>query len=110
LVRSQPNNWYLIQSSSEVPDDDCEHDLGSDRGLDRVEQDRVNGITEGTTQSFFPGHTPDEYAFQVSVDRLGITTAHLTSTGVGVVVAVLDTGVSPHIAFASRLRTDGFNF
>lgn len=102
--------WYLIESDVMIPDDEEEMDLGGDDRLDFVEPDRVHGTTEGTTQSFFPGSTALEYAEQPTTLRLELAAAQARSTGAGVVVAVLDTGVSAHAAFAARLRTDGFNF
>lgn len=48
--------------------------------------------------------TPQTYSEQSARRVLGLDTAHAVSTGSGVVVAVLDTGIDPaHPAFAGRL-------
>jgi subtilisin family serine protease len=66
---------------------------------------------EGARNSFWAiGNTEADYAFQWAPDTLRLAQAHAVSTGAGVRVAVLDTGIETgHPAFAGRLarRADG---
>ncbi|MCK4414715.1 MAG: S8 family serine peptidase [Candidatus Eisenbacteria sp.] len=57
------------------------------------------------------GGTWDDYQDQTLTDRIGLEEAHSASTGTGIVVAVLDTGVDPtHEAFQGKLSFGGFDF
>ncbi len=102
--------WHVIESDGLLDDDEQELELMDDGRLEFVEPDRVHGTAEGTTQSFFPGSTALQYADQPATSQIALSSARAFSSGLGVVVAVLDTGVSAHASFADRLRADGFNF
>lgn len=56
-------------------------------------------------------NAPELYAKQYSVAKLGLESTHLRSTGVGTVVAVLDTGIdAAHPALAGAVMSSGYNF
>ena len=55
--------------------------------------------------------TIDSLSIQPALDALEITAAHARSTGAGIVVAVLDTGIDfSHPFFAGRIAPGGFDF
>jgi subtilisin family serine protease len=66
---------------------------------------RTQGFPDGNA---LPGHRADEYANQTElIAMLNLDVAHLHSTGKGVVVAVIDTGVDlSHPALAAHMWTD----
>ncbi len=54
---------------------------------------------------------PDLFSAQFAAGTLGLGAAHLTSTGQGTVVAVLDTGIdATHPQLQGRVLAGGFNF
>lgn len=56
-------------------------------------------------------NAPELYAKQYSAAKLGLESAHVRSTGLGTVVAVLDTGVdAAHPALAGAVMSSGYNF
>lgn len=56
------------------------------------------------------GGTWDDFQDQSLTERIGLDLARTMSTGAGVIVAVLDTGIDPnHDAFAGRLAAVGFD-
>ena len=78
-----------------------------------AEQNYVGRASEGRTDSLWlsgmtngPQAFDDQYAFQ----RIGTPAAHARSTGAGVLVAVLDTGVdATHPLLAGRIAAGGWN-
>lgn len=70
----------------------------------------AEGKTGGLYVSQF-GVGPTQYLGQYSSDLLGLPSAHAASTGIGTVVAVLDTGVdASHPALGDDVLPFGFNF
>lgn len=68
---------------------------------------------EGKTGSTWTDALDPPAAFigQYAVDRIGLPQAHERSTGQGVVVAVLDTGIdATHPELAGRVLPNGYNF
>jgi len=56
------------------------------------------------------GGTWDDFEDQALTERIGLDRAHTMSTGDGVIVAVLDTGIDPsHDVFAGRLSAAGYD-
>lgn len=73
------------------------------------------GATEGQTGSIYFGRLPSaaqvSYDAQYAVGLLGLADAHQRSTGAGVRIAVLDTGIDPsHPLFAGRIAPGGWCF
>jgi subtilisin family serine protease len=65
----------------------------------------------GDTQSFFFYVPPSEYDAQYALGLLGLGPAHGTTTGSGVTVAVLDTGIDiAHDVLAGMILPNGYNF
>ncbi len=72
-----------------------------------------NEASEGSTGTIWFSTNPelDAYLEQFAVDRLGMSGAHQSSTGSGVTIAVIDTGVDEtHLAISGAVRSDGWNF
>lgn len=80
----------------------------------RVEEADLNYLTEsagGQTESFYFFVPPDNYYAQYSRNLLQLDSAHQVSTGTGIVVALLDTGVdAEHDVLAEMILPNGYNF
>ncbi len=105
-----PGHLYLLQTPGDVNDSDQAADLELDDRIEGSEQNLQNAVAEGQTQSFFVRTAQSAYAPQPVVGILNLNQVHALSTGAGITVAVLDTGVSPHPLLGTHLRPDGFNF
>lgn len=111
VIGSYPSGQlYLLQSSGELNDADQAVEFELDDRIEHSEQNLQNAVAEGHTQSFFVRTAQAAYSPQPVVGMLALSRVHTLSTGVGITIAVLDTGVSPHPLLASHLRADGFNF
>ena len=65
----------------------------------------------GNIWFFVPTNGPDLFPAQFAAATLGLNDAHLTSTGQGTVVAVLDTGIdATHPQLQGRVLAGGYNF
>ncbi len=84
------------------------------RPLVWAEFNEHNEASEGQTGSIFVNVAPTAsqlYAAQYGVSRQGFAAAQNASTGFGIVVAVLDTGVdASHDVLAGHMAPGGFNF
>lgn len=101
-----PRNLHVIQARPGYEDDleDLIDDLEDDGRVDGCEKHLYNGVTEGSTQSFFVRvPPPPDYADQPAARKLGLAPVHEYTTGTGVTVAVLDTGLTPHSYLAGRV-------
>lgn len=90
---------YLLQAKPGYEDDleDLIDDLEDDQRVSGCEKNIFNGAVEGSTQSFFVRiPPPPDYVTQAAAQKLGLPAALRYSTGTGMTVAVLDTGLSPH--------------
>lgn len=66
---------------------------------------------EGSTQSIFLSVEPADYANDPSFDTIFAPQAHTLSTGVGVLVGIVDSGVdAAHPLLAGRIAPGGFDF
>jgi subtilisin family serine protease len=79
-----------------------------------AEANYLGRAAEGKTSSVYVsqfGVGPTQFLGQYAGDLLGLPSAHTASTGVGTVVAVLDTGVqTSHPALEGTVLPFGFNF
>lgn len=94
-----PRNLHVVEALPGYEDDlDAFVDqLRSDSRVDGCEKHLFNGVTEGSTQSFFVRvPPPPAYEDQPAARKLGLPAAHGYTQGAGVTVAVLDTGLSAH--------------
>ncbi len=110
LLASYPEHQlYLIQTSASLDDDEVEMELDDDDNLGAAGHNELNGSVEGGTQTFFVRTAATSYATQPVVSLLGLPRARTLSTGAGVRVAILDTGVAPHGWYSQHLLP-GYNF
>jgi subtilisin family serine protease len=104
---------YLLAVPDNVDEDLLEDLLEDDP---RIVEAELNDEDEpealgGDSQSFFFGVVPEEYLLQWSRDHIAIDAANELSTGAGVVVAILDTGIdAAHQTLADQVLDTGYNF
>jgi len=101
---------YVLESPSGSDDDEELAELEGDNELETVEPNRYVGGPEGNTQSFFMHSAPSLIDSQPTVDLLDLNHAHDTAIGTGIVIAVLDTGVTSTPRFAANLVPGGYDF
>lgn len=110
LASYEPRRLYLLGSDPSVDDNDAADELDGDNRLEGSEQNAANAVAEGHTQSFFVRIAEQAVGNQPAAAFLTLPNAHEVSTGAGVIVAVLDTGVSPHAYINSSIQHGGYNF
>ncbi len=97
--------------------DELEYDLQGDYqdtylswgGFAYIAQGPEGGT--GSVWFYVDSSGPDLFPAQFAVGTLGLADAHLTSTGQGTVVAVLDTGIdATHPQLQGRVLAGGYNF
>lgn len=84
-----------------------------DPDVDRIEPNYTGRDTnpDPGTQSIFVYSVPRDYLVQPAMLIIGADDAHSFSTGEGVVVAVIDSGIDPnHPELAARIVPGGWNF
>lgn len=86
----------LVESDGSRPDDDELSEISGDHDVERIEPNRYFALSRGNTQSFFVNTIPSAYLEQPAPSFIGARAIHRVERGGGVIVAVLDTGVSPH--------------
>lgn len=111
LIAAYPEqNLYLVESTKGADDDETELELEGDDDVESVCRNELNGAVEGGTQTFFVSIAPAAYPNQPASRLLKLPATRNISTGQGVVVALLDTGISSHWAIDSQVLAGGYNF
>jgi subtilisin family serine protease len=111
----EPESWHCAGLVSEVgePPEKLAARLAEDARIVSAEPNHFAETAETRQQSwaFDDGNgSPEAWAGQPVVDQIGLSIAHATSEGSGVLVAVLDTGADPqHPALAGRI-VGGWDF
>lgn len=101
---------YLLELPGDMTRDEFELLVLGDLDLDHFELNVSASDPGGDTRSFYGGRSANDYQGQASAGALKLPAAHSISTGQGITVAVIDTGVdTDHPALAGRL-VPGWNF
>ncbi|MHC5005746.1 MAG: S8 family peptidase [Planctomycetota bacterium] len=105
---------FLIDVPEGMDDEQLRDLLAADARVVEAEENEWADTPEavaGDTQSFFFYVPPSEYDAQYALGLLGLGAAHGITTGSGVTVAVLDTGIDiSHEVFAGMILPNGYNF
>jgi subtilisin family serine protease len=105
---------FLIDVPEGMNDEQFRELLADDARVAEAEENEYADTPEavaGDTQSFFFYVPPSEYDAQWAMGVLGLGAAHSVTTGSGVTVAVLDTGIdSAHVALMGMVLPNGWNF
>lgn len=110
LAAYEPRGLYLLGTDPNIPDADEDLAFDFDDRIEGDEQNSENCVAEGHTQSFFVRIAEQTVGKQPVAGFVSLPFAHRLSTGVGVTVAVLDTGISPHAYLAGSIAPGGYNF
>lgn len=101
---------YLLQLPQKMTHDEFEILVLGDPDLDKEELNFTASDPGGDTRSFYGGRSTNDYQQQAAASRMNVTQAHAITTGSGVTVAVLDTGMdSDHPLLVGR-AVAGWNF
>lgn len=104
---------YLLDVPANVTEDDVLLDMDDDLDIDESEYAWENETPEGTRQMVVAaiGGTINGYLDQSITTRLHLDEAHQHTTGEGVIVAIIDSGVAlSHPALAGALLPNGYDF
>ena len=114
LLASLPNsNHHLLGNPGLVPDEFLAGQMRQDPDVAFVDLNWIVQGPEAVRQMVIDavGGGWDEFEFQNMCERIGLADAHTFSTGLGTLVAVLDTGVDEgHEAFDGRLSELAYDF
>ncbi|MHC4426984.1 MAG: S8 family peptidase [Planctomycetota bacterium] len=105
---------FLIDVPEGMDDEQLRDLLADDARVVETEENEWADTPEavaGDTQSFFFYVPPSEYDAQYALGLLGLGPAHTVTTGSGMIVAVLDTGIDiAHDVLAGMVLPNGYNF
>ena len=105
--------YYTVELPPGVTVDEFLADLDDDVRVVDADEDAGVEFPEGggSTIPLFGDEAEDEVLMQVALTRVGAPVAHLRATGLGVVVAVIDTGVDAfNPLLAGRIAPGGRDF
>jgi len=102
---------YLVDLNQMMTHDAFELLFLVDTDVDHSELNFASGDAGPGTQSIFLFSVPGAYTNHPVRDALGLAAAHATSTGAGVTIAVIDTGVDPtHPTLSGSIAPGGNEF
>ncbi|MCA9272779.1 MAG: S8 family serine peptidase [Phycisphaerales bacterium] len=101
---------YLLQLPSLLTHDEFESIVLGDPDLDKEELNFTASDPGGDTRSFYGSRSTDDYQQQLAVARMNVPQAQAISTGAGVTVAVLDTGIDSDHPLLNGRAVGGWNF
>lgn len=103
-------NIHLLSLPTGMTRDEFEILTLGDLDLDHFELNFAATDPGGDTRSFYGGRSTNDYRGQAAASALNLPAAHSISTGSGVTVAVIDTGIdADHPELVGRL-VPGWNF
>lgn len=112
ISADEARKLYLVR----VPDGQDEEEFAElVEDDDQVRLANLNFVStdinpKGQTQSIFFKSDSRRYFTQPAWRLIRASPAHFFSTGKGVTVAIIDTGVADHRLLRGRIRSDGYNF
>jgi hypothetical protein len=109
LVSVGPSGLFIMRTPATMSDDQMELLIEADARID-AEENRLYLPPEPGTQSFFLRTIGPDFLDQPARTVLNLPAAHALTRGRFSLVAVVDTGVSPHPALADNLIEMGYNF
>lgn len=110
LASYEPRGLYLLGTDPNIADGDQDTEFDFDDRIEGDEQNSANCVAEGHTQSFFVRVAEQTMGTQPVAGFVALPYAHRLSTGAGVTVAVLDTGVASHAYLTGAIASGGYNF
>ena len=111
LLAVESQGIYLLQIPAGADEETFEELLDRDERVDEADLNFESGVPGGSTQSFFFNVPMSDFSTQYAWDKVNLAAAQDISTGHGVIVALIDTGIDgAHPALAGIVRPDGFNF
>lgn len=113
ITSSMPSHrLYALRLYIPIDDDSTEGTFDSDDRFEDEQRNEDNISSDGHTQSFFfrIASTPEQFDTQTSRHQIGLDTLPRGVRGSGVIVAVLDTGISEHPILEGKLAAGGWNF
>ncbi|MHC4991038.1 MAG: S8 family serine peptidase [Planctomycetota bacterium] len=100
---------YLLELHESISEEQFEETIQHDPRIANAELNHEGDSPEGGSQSIFMGINGAAFPGQWAWEQIGLELAHEVSTGVGVIVAVLDTGLdAEHECVAGRVLP-GYN-
>lgn len=111
LAAIEAQNIYLLELPALMDEDAFENLLDDDERVDCADLNYENAVPGGSTQSFFFNVPQAAFASQYAWAQVNLAQAQKVSTGGGVIVALLDTGIDAlHPMLEGMVLPDGFNF